>query len=260
MKGNVNVMAAPESAEPDELQRDAPATLHSQISARLRAQVANGEWPAHYRLKPEPELAADLGVSRGTLRRGLATLISEGALVQIRGKGTFVTSTIMEPSIAQKLNSLSEDFADQGIELTTTTLSSSLVVPPQPIAALLDIRAGETILRLIRLRSTSEGPVALLANYVRTDLAPGIEKTDFTASSLFGTLSRDFALHIASGRRTFPAVAADEESSHRLDLPLGAPLQYLEQITYLADGRPIEYSDVWIRSDRLRVTSVLTRR
>lgn len=250
----------PGMGEPEELQRNSPATLHSQISARLRAQIASGVWPAHYRLKPEPELAAELGVSRGTLRRALVTLIAEGALVQIRGKGTFVTSTVMEPSIAQKLNSLTEDFADQGIELTTKTLNSELVIPPQPISALLDIHPGQKIMRLIRLRSTSEGPVALLANYVRTDMAPGIEKTDFTADSLFGTLSRDFNLHIASGRRTFSAVAADEETSNRLDVPLGAPLQYLEQITYLADGSPIEYSDVWIRSDRLRVTSVLTRR
>ena len=62
-----------------------PATLHSRISAWLRAQIASGAWPAHYRLKPEPELAADLGVSRGTLRRALSTLFAEGALVQVRG-------------------------------------------------------------------------------------------------------------------------------------------------------------------------------
>ena len=88
-----------------------PATLHSRISAWLREQIASGVWPAHYRLKPEPELAAELGVSRGTLRRALSTLIAEGALVQVRGKGTFVTSTVVEPAIAQKLTSLSEDFA-----------------------------------------------------------------------------------------------------------------------------------------------------
>jgi DNA-binding GntR family transcriptional regulator len=30
-------------------------------------------------------------------------------------------------------------------------------------------------------------------------------------------------------------------------------------VTYLADGSPIEYSDVWIRSDRMPVTSLLSR-
>jgi len=37
-------------------------------------------------------------------------------------------------------------------------------------------------------------------------------------------------------------------------------VQYLEQVTYLEDGRPIEYSDVWINSALLRVTSLLSRR
>jgi GntR family transcriptional regulator len=241
------------------LDADGPATLHSRISSWIRSQVASGAWPTHFRLKPEPELAAELGVSRGTLRRALATLIGEGVLVQVRGKGTFVTSSIMEPAIAQKLSTLTEDLAEQGIAVTTTCLVREVVPPPPSVAALLHVPAGAPILRLVRLRSTAEGPVALLANYVRTDVAPGIEDTDFATESLFGTLIDRFGLHIGSGRRTFSATAADEGTAAHLQVPVGSPVQYLEQITYLDSGEPIEYSDVWIRSDRLRVTSLLTR-
>jgi GntR family transcriptional regulator len=236
-----------------------PATLHSRISTWLREQIASGAWPAHYRLKPEPELAAELGVSRGTLRRALSTLIAEGALVQVRGKGTFVTSTVVEPAIAQKLTSLSEDFADVGAPLSTRVLECVVVEPPRPVAALLDAPAGQPILRLERLRSTAAGPVALLANFVRTDLAPGLETVDFETETLFGILASRYGLHIATGRRTFSATAADAETAALLEVPVGSPVQHLEQVTYLASGSPIEYSDVWIRSDRLRVTSILTR-
>jgi DNA-binding GntR family transcriptional regulator len=236
-----------------------PATLHSRISTWLRQQIASGAWPAHYRLKPEPELAVELGVSRGTVRRALSTLIAEGALVQVRGKGTFVTSTVVEPAIAQKLTSLSEDFADLGTPLSTQVLECTLLPPPPPIAALLDAPADQPILRLVRLRSTTPGPVALLANYVRTDLAPGLETVDFERETLFGVLASRYGLHIVTGRRTFSATAADEETAARLEVPAGSPLQHLEQVTYLGSGAPIEYSDVWIRSDRLRVTSILTR-
>jgi DNA-binding GntR family transcriptional regulator len=41
---------------------------------------------------------------------------------------------------------------------------------------------------------------------------------------------------------------------------VGAPVQYMQQVTYLSDGRPIEYSDVWIQSEKLKVTSLLSRR
>ncbi|WP_022884697.1 GntR family transcriptional regulator [Glaciibacter superstes] len=169
------------------------------------------------------------GVSRGTLRRALTTLIREGLLKQVQGRGTFVTSTLIEPAIAQKLSTLSEDFASQGVAVETRVLSAELIEAP-------------------------------LFNYVRTDLTPGIEKIDFGLNSLFGTLEDRYQLKIASGRRTFTAEEASSEVAAELGVAVGSPVQYLEQVTYLDDGRPIEYSDVWINSKMLRVTSMLARR
>ena len=42
------------------------------------------------KLPAERQLAAQLGVSRNSLREALATLVSEGVLVSRRGGGTFV--------------------------------------------------------------------------------------------------------------------------------------------------------------------------
>ncbi|MEH6781257.1 MAG: UTRA domain-containing protein, partial [Rhodoglobus sp.] len=67
-------------------------------------------------------------------------------------------------------------------------------------------------------------------------------------------------LKIAAARRTFSAEAAEENVASHLNLEVGAPVQYLQQVTYLADDRPIEYSDVWIHSGRLQMTSLLSRR
>lgn len=241
------------------INRDVPTAIHVQISEHIRLRIASGEWPAHYRLKSEPELAQEFGVSRGTLRRALTTLIKEGLLRQVRGRGTFVTSTTIEPAIAQKLSTLSEDFASQGVVTSTSVSECTLIIPPRPVAALLDVVPGTRVLRLVRVRQTDQGPVALLFNFVRTDLAPGIETMDFTSSSLFGVLEDTYRLKIATARRTFSAESATVDVAAALDLAGGDPVQYLQQVTYLADGRPVEYSDVWIRSDRLRVTSLLLR-
>ena len=253
-------MAEPYSVTGNGIQRDLPVAIHAQISDQFRSRIATGEWPANYRLKSEPDLAGELGVSRGTLRRALTTLIEEGLLKQVRGRGTFVTSTTIEPAIAQKLSTLTEDFAKQGIDTATEVIEASLIDPPRPIAALLDLARGGAVFKLVRRRSAADGPVALLYNYVRADLVSGIENVDFSSMSLFGTLEQQFGLKIASARRTFSARAADGVVARYLDLAEGSPVQYLEQVTYLADGRPIEYSDVWIHSGRLRVTSMLSRR
>jgi len=241
------------------LDREAPEFLHSQISNAIRATIASGQWPARHRLKPEPDLAIDLGVSRGTLRRALATLINEGLLKQTKGRGTFVTETLIEPAVAQKLSTLSEDLASQGITLTTSVISIGTGEPPAVVRSLLRVPRGTSVLQLTRSRATGDLPIALLRNYVRLDLAPGIETMDFTSSTLFGALEGRYGLKIGSARRTFSAVAAVGEVSSALGVADGTPVQYLEQLTFLADGRPVEYSDVWINSAELRVVSLLAR-
>ncbi len=248
------------AAPTPEVDRRAPESLHAQISDAMRATIASGEWPRHYRLKAEPELAKELGVSRGTLRRALATLIEEGLLKQVPGRGTFVTETLIEPAVAQKLSTLSEDFASQGITLNTSVVEVSLIDPPSGIARLMRLRDGQKVMRLVRIRSTATKPIALLYNYVRTDLAPDIEKVDFTGASLFGILENEYQLKIGTARRTFSAQPAPEHVATALGLEVGAPVQFLEQLTFLTDARAVEYSDVWIDSGALRVVTLLTRR
>ncbi|WP_226080180.1 GntR family transcriptional regulator [Mycetocola spongiae] len=242
-----------------EFDRSLPAPLHVQVSEEMRARIASGRWQPHYRLKAEPDLAVDLGISRGTLRRAISTLVDEGVLVHTRGRGTFVTSATIEPAIAQSLRSLAEDFAAQGIPWHTRVIGAEVIDPPTNAASLLDSPTDSRVFRLTRQGLTGDAPVAYLVNYVRLDLAPGIQDTDFAHSTLFGALEGEFGLRIGSGRRTFAAVAAPAEVSESLGLPAHIPMQHLEQITYLVDGTPVEFSEVWINSAKLRVSSLLSR-
>jgi DNA-binding GntR family transcriptional regulator len=241
------------------LERDLPVPLHAQISAAIRREIRSGAWPAHYRLAAEPDLAVSFRVSRGTLRRALRTLIEEGLLVQVRGRGTFVVSPALEQTIGQELLSLTEGLAREGVASTTTVISQGVDRPPDTVAGLLGLGAGADALHLVRTIEVDGTPVAYLSNWVRSDICPGIDRHDFTSASLFGTLEGEYGLHIAVGRRTFEAQGASGDAAQHLRLAEGAPVLYLEQVTYLDDGRQIEYSDVWIRGDRLKLTSLLTR-
>ena len=63
---------------------------------------------------------------------------------------------------------------------------------------------------------------------------------------------------VTSARRRFDAVLAGDDNAALLDIPATDPLLHLEQLT-TTDDTPLELSDVWLRADRLRVTSHLTR-
>jgi GntR family transcriptional regulator len=60
-------------------------------------------------------------------------------------------------------------------------------------------------------------------------------------------------------QRTFQAQIATRPVADLLQISLGSPVLYLEQVSYDKAANPIEYSDVWIRGDRLRLSAWLKR-
>ncbi|MGI3211775.1 FadR/GntR family transcriptional regulator [Roseovarius tibetensis] len=67
-------------------------TPHHAALVQLRAFLAQPDMTPNTRLPPERDLAEQLGVSRGELRKALSMLEAEGLLWRHVGKGTFVGS------------------------------------------------------------------------------------------------------------------------------------------------------------------------
>jgi DNA-binding FadR family transcriptional regulator len=79
-------------ALPVPLQAIEPRRLYRQIAEQVRALILGGEYPVGQRLPPERDLAAQLGVSRPSVREALIALEVEG-LVEVRpGAGIFVVA------------------------------------------------------------------------------------------------------------------------------------------------------------------------
>jgi GntR family transcriptional regulator of arabinose operon len=74
----------------DEEPFDPQPPAHRRISDEIAARIESGHYATGARLPSEPRLAAEFGVSRGTLRQGLASLRQGGYLDSTPGRGTFV--------------------------------------------------------------------------------------------------------------------------------------------------------------------------
>ena len=241
------------------IDRDRPEPLYLQIKSWMLRQIEAGRWPVHYKLPAEEDLAADLGVSRGTLRQALRKLVALGRLSQMRGKGTFVTADHLEQPLAENLITISEDLMRRHIPFETQVLEQSVIHPPDDIASMLAIPPQGTVLLLKRLRSIDGKPVVLLANFVALSHCPGIEHVDFTRYRLFEALENLFGLELDWGRRTFQAQVAGEATAGLLGIPPSDPVMYLEQVVYLRNRAPIELSNVWFHGQRFKLSATLKR-
>ena len=234
-----------------------PTPLYQQIKEVIRDRINSGQWPRHYKLKAEADLAEEFGVSRGTLRQALQSLVDEGLLTQVQGKGTFVATPSGDLPLAQRLITMHEVLAATGQSFSTEVLDQRSVRGGKNVRALLDLAADEQLLFLRRRLVVEEEPIVVMENFVRLTLCPQLERVDFTETPLFDAIENSCGLRIGWGQRNFAAMTgADAEL---LGVEAREPVLYLEQVSYLEDGTPFEYSEVWVRGRKLRVTTVLSR-
>ncbi|MBK8049871.1 MAG: GntR family transcriptional regulator [Anaerolineales bacterium] len=177
-----------------ELDRTGPAPIYLQIEAWIREQIATGAWPARFKLKAEVDLAKELDVSRGTVRKAISELMAEGLLTQTHGRGTFVTPQVVEQPLADRFVTFSEDLISKGIPFETRVLEQAGFAARGRVAALLEIPPGERGFFLRRVRLVSGEPLILLNNYVVYRRCPGVEEADFTTERLFQVLEEQYAL------------------------------------------------------------------
>jgi DNA-binding FadR family transcriptional regulator len=82
----------------------APRTSLADSAANsIRAEISAGRWAVGSRIPVEPQLALLLGVSRGTVREAVKTLVSRGLLEVRQGSGTYVRSGFDPSANLQKM-------------------------------------------------------------------------------------------------------------------------------------------------------------
>lgn len=68
-----------------------PEPLYEQIATVLTARIADGSYQPRRRIPSEAAICEEFSVSRPTARAAIRTLVENGLVVVVKGKGAFVT-------------------------------------------------------------------------------------------------------------------------------------------------------------------------
>lgn len=233
--------------------------IYVQISKLIKQEVREEKFSYGEKLPTEAMLVERFETSRGTIRKALALLNTEGVIETIHGKGSFVTNQKISSPIAQQLVSISEGFDEQNLEYETKVLKKEIINSTESsMQYILTTDDNSEILYIERLRTIDGEPSILLRNWISLERCQGIEKYDFNITSLFDAMESVMNERINYGIRSFHANNASPEIKELLKLEKDAVLK-LEQTTYNQSNQPIEYSNIYIRTDRYQVTSKLKR-
>jgi GntR family transcriptional regulator len=223
-----------------------PAPLYHKLKKLVTEAIVEGRLMNDEAIPAERDLARRLGISRVTVRKAFAGLVAEGLLVQRQGSGTFVAprpQRIEQP--LSRLTSFTEDMRLRGIATDADWLDRSTGLPTPEESLALALSPGEKITRLHRLRRADGKPLALERAAIPHRFLPD---PDFPGTSLYAAL-RARGLPPARALQRLHAVALTAQESDLLGLPAGSPALFIERVSYLADGRIVEFTRSHYRGD-----------
>lgn len=217
--------------------------LYQQLQRALREAIEQRVLGPEDALPSERQLAADLGISRITVRKAIEGLIDEGLLVSRQGSGNFVGHRI-DKNFA-KLTSFSEDMRARGRTPRTVWLKRSAGTVTPEEALKLALSPGTEVFRFQRVRFADDEPMSIEYCTVVAASLPGL---DAVTDSLYEALERQGCRPVRALQR-LRALLLDEEKAKLLEAQPGDAGLLVERLGYLRDGRAVELSQSFYRGD-----------
>jgi GntR family transcriptional regulator len=214
--------------------------LYTQVKDLLVRRMVSGEWRPGDILPSESRLAAEFGVSQGTVRKALDEMAAQNLLVRRQGRGTFIAKHDSARSLFHFFH-----IVDEGGEKeppTSRILDLRLARPDREEAKLLGLPARAKVWKLLRIRTLQGSPVILERIALPAAIFPdfsvpvGVELED----ELYVLYQETYDVTIVRAKERIRAVAADDFDASYLGVAVGSPILEIDRVALSLDGLLVE--------------------
>ena len=220
---------------------------YQKIQRAIRQRIEAKQLKPGDAVSSERELARIHNVSLMTARHALATLEREGVVERRRGAGTFVAPPRIQ---FNKLMSYTEQMASRGLTPSSKVVNAKIVEDEQEIAARLGLGAASRMVKIERVRLTTDEPFAMETCYLPAAEFSELINAPLARGSLFAVLERDYGIELAYADEEVDATVAEGRVAQLLNLRVGAPLLRIRQVIYSSKNQPVIYVVGVYRSER----------
>jgi len=224
--------------------------LYQQVANLLATRVDEGYWRAGDMLPSEFDLADELRVSQGTVRKAIGTLEQRGIVERRQGRGTFVTTSTEERSFFHFFRLAKAD----GNRITPEPCSER-IKRRRASKREIDVLASndQEVFEILRVRK-ADGVVACReCMIVPCSLAPGLDT--FPAelpNSLYPFYQQQFGTMVLRTDESIAAVAASKTVARSLQITPDTPVLEVTRTAFDIKNRAVELRISHFRSDNFR--------
>lgn len=212
------------------------------------------------RLPPEPKLAAQLGVSRTTVRNALRSLEDQGVIKRQRGVGTIVNRHVVRSTISlNRVVGFHQLITESGYsaEIAWTKIKNEQATPE--LAAQLECEIGDPILSIYRLMLADGEPAIHLVETMAARVLRREVRAEDVPTSIFNFVDAYCHEPIDHTILELRCATASEDLSKILRVSVDLPLLRLIESHYGGRGNPLMVSSIHVVDRIIRLAVVRTR-
>lgn len=236
-----------------------------EIKDKLKADILAHKYLVGESIPSERDIAREYQVTRVTVQKAMASLVQDGFIERIHGKGMFVlknTDTsiyILNNEKSDSILGFSREFQSK-VNVTSQLLTFKIIEADATLARHLDIRAGENVYFIRRIRLLDNIPVLVEDSNIPLSVIPEIPEEVLRHGSLYGYIEEFTGRKIKDADSIIEAALFDETMAGLLNIAPGLPMLKITEVTRLDDKRVFNFSLSYNRADIFRVKNLRIER
>jgi len=230
--------------------------LYIQIMRLVVEEIGRGTWAIGDRIPSEGELAVQFAVSKITIRQALMNLASDGYLIKVQGKGTFVAGNRPVVGLTMKTG-FTDGLFGRGVQETREVLERGEVEPSREIRTLL--KSEGAIYRIATRRLVEAVPVSADESYIPAGLLPGIEEQELGGFRLFAAIQERGTRKVFRMRQTVEIAVLTAREAEKLEATPGKPALAAHRLLIGAEDQPLAYSRIVEIGERYKLETEFER-
>lgn len=225
------------------------------IRLQLLSDMKEGAYADCERLPRESVLAEKLGISRTQLRDILASLEREGFITRRHGVGTIINRHVLEATARMDIEVEFLDMIRQsGYQAEVAYVRVSDGAANAKIARQLAIEEGAPVIRIARLCTADGRPAIYCEDVVDKSLVKGSYTIKDLKLPIFHFLQQFCGIYPYLDLTDLKPITADAALAETLDVAIGAPVLYMDEVDFDIDGKPVFCSQEYFADGFFRHT------
>lgn len=234
----------------DEMTYRSPVYL--QMREIIRSKIEEGDYAPCTAIPSEAELAECYGINRQTVHNAVDTLVNEGLLRRVPGKGIFVLGKKVDRDL-DELQGFTQTMLDKNVMPSVKVLTKTMRKAGELYEQMFGISAQDDIYYIKRLCCANTEPVSLEEIYIPRYLVPKMAGIDLSVFSVY-EIYEFYRIRLERAEQTLDLVRLDANDARLLGIDAQLPVMLFECVTYDDRGRIIEFNRNYVRGDKCNFT------